>query len=82
MGVIINCMVFAKKKKKLSRAYWKGTLYYRSMSKTWRDKPTGQIFYGTKRSIGRPIQGEVEVTNKNFYSRDRYKKIGKMVEHR
>ena len=58
-------------KYKLSRAKWKGSSYFRKDSKTWRNKPSGQIYSGDSKSIGSPIVGEMERTNNNLYDRDK-----------
>ena len=65
---------FTKGGKKLSRAKWMGSLYFRKESETWRKyggKKDGQVFYGDNKRPSSEITGEMEPTYNNFYSRDK-----------
>jgi hypothetical protein len=61
-------------RKLLSRAKWRGSLYLRQRSGTWRKyggKKDGQIYYGDNKRPSGEITGEFERTYDNFYSRDK-----------
>lgn len=46
-----------KKGKKLSRALWRGSLYYREDGRDWRNKKNGKIYRDVRRN---PVTGQWE----------------------
>jgi len=55
--------------KKLSRALWRGSYYYRKQSGNWRNANTGAITKGTPSKIGKRKIG-FELRKANFYDND------------
>lgn len=44
-------------RRKLSRAIWKGSWYYRKDSGTWRNKQTGEVKFGPPEITGKHVFG-------------------------